>query len=122
MNIPIARSSRRFKDGLLIEEIRNGIPITENLGKSANEFPDAVPSVPTVISIPRDKWPMWTKALAKFATPEDKGIGDVVARMIGEENSAQFKAWHLATFGRSCGCNGRQARLNLQYPLEHGES
>ncbi len=68
-------------------------------------------------AIARDQWPIWAKALAKFSTNEDKGIGDVVARIIGDENSAKFKAWHLATFGRACGCNGRQKRLNMQYPL-----
>ncbi len=67
--------------------------------------------------IPRKDWPLWAKALAQFATPEDKGIGDVVARMIGAENSEKFKQWHIKTFGKSCGCNGRQARLNAQYPL-----
>ncbi len=63
------------------------------------------------------EWPIWAKALKQFATPEDKGIGDVVARLIGDENSAKFKAWHLATFGGPCNCNGRQARWNRQYPL-----
>ncbi len=63
------------------------------------------------------QWPIWAKALKQLAILEDKGIGDVVARMIGDENSAKFKAWHLATFGRPCNCNGRQARWNRQYPL-----
>ncbi len=77
-----------------------------------------VPEIHTdVRPIPSDKWPMWAKALAQLATPNDKGIGDVVARMIGNENSAKFKAWHLATFGRPCGCNGRQKLWNTKYPL-----
>ncbi len=67
--------------------------------------------------IPREEWPLWAKALAQFAAPDDKGIGDVVARMIGDENSAKFKAWHLATFGRTCGCNGRQNLWNQKYQL-----
>jgi len=70
--------------------------------------------------IPQDEWPMWAKALKQFAKPEDKGIGDVVARMIGDENSTAFKAWYLATFGKSCGCAGRQAKWNQQYPLQRG--
>lgn len=64
-----------------------------------------------------EEWPIWAKALKQFATPEDKGIGDVVARMIGDENSATFKAWHLATFGRPCGCPERRELWNRQYPL-----
>ncbi len=67
--------------------------------------------------IPSDQWPLWAKALAMKSTPDDKGIGDVVARMIGDENSATFKAWHLATFGTPCGCNGRQKLWNTKYPL-----
>jgi hypothetical protein len=63
------------------------------------------------------EWPIWAKALKQFAAPNDKGIGDIAARMIGDENSAKFKAWHLATFGRPCGCNGRQERWNRMYPL-----
>ncbi len=62
-------------------------------------------------------WPLWAKALKQLATPQDKGIGDVVERTIGNENSAKFKAWHLATFGRPCGCNGRQNLWNQKYPL-----
>ncbi len=72
---------------------------------------------PVIQSMPRDQWPMWAKALAQFATPEDKGLGDVAARIIGDENSSKFKAWHLATFGRPCGCNGRQKLWNQKYPL-----
>ncbi len=67
--------------------------------------------------IPTAAWPIWAKALKQFSKPEDKGIGDVVARMIGEEASAAFKAWHHATFGKPCNCNGRQARWNRLYPL-----
>jgi hypothetical protein len=63
------------------------------------------------------EWPIWAKALKQFSASDDKGIGDVVARMIGDENSMKFKAWYLATFGRSCGCTGRRERWNKQYPL-----
>jgi len=66
---------------------------------------------------PINEWPIWAKALKQFSTPEDKGIGDVVARMIGDETSAKFKAWHLATFGKPCGCTGRQKLWNTKYPL-----
>jgi hypothetical protein len=64
-----------------------------------------------------NEWPLWAEALAKFSKPEDRGIGDVIARMIGDEKSARFKAWYLATFGRVCGCNGRQEKWNRMYPL-----
>lgn len=64
-----------------------------------------------------EHWPIWAKALRQFSVPEDKGIGDVVARIIGNENSAKFKAWYEVTFNRKCGCIGRQKQWNLRYPL-----
>ncbi len=75
-----------------------------------NEVQDAQP-------ISRDQWPMWAKVLAGKSTPEDKGIGDVVARTIGPEASGAFKAFYEMTFGKPCGCNGRQKRWNIEYPL-----
>jgi hypothetical protein len=68
------------------------------------------------------KWPFWAETLRKFVKPEDIGIGDVVARIIGAENSAAFKAWYLATFGKPCGCTGRQILLNRKYPLHQSPS
>lgn len=67
--------------------------------------------------IPQTSWPIWAKALRFFAEPKDKGIGDVVARMIGDEKSQAFKKWHKKTFGKDCGCVGRQARWNRMYPV-----
>ncbi len=68
-------------------------------------------------SIPRKEWPTWAKALAMIAKPEDKGIGDVVARTIGAENSEAFKKWYKSTTGKDCGCTGRQNSWNIKYPL-----
>ncbi len=51
------------------------------------------------------------------AIPEDKGIGDIVARMIGKENSEAFKMWFKKLFGKDCGCTGRQLQWNRMYPL-----
>jgi hypothetical protein len=60
---------------------------------------------------------LWAKALKLLAKPQDKGIGDTVARIIGDEKSAAFKAWYKTTFGKSCGCSGRQLALNARFPL-----
>ncbi len=67
--------------------------------------------------IPRNEWPIWAKALVILSKPEDKGIGDVVARTIGAENSEAFKKFFKATFGKDCGCAGRHRQWNLKYPL-----
>ncbi len=80
------------------------------------KIPVTQPTKP-IQPLPRKDWPLWAKALAAFSKPEDKGLGDIVARMIGAENSAAFKTWYKTTFGKSCGCTGRQAYLNRTYPL-----
>lgn len=67
--------------------------------------------------IPAQNWPVWAKALKLVAKPEDKGIGDVVARLIGNENSEAFEAWYLRTLGKPCGCKGRHEQWNRMYPL-----
>ncbi len=87
-----------------------GTAQTENRFYRASEWEDDKP-------IPRDQWPMWAKALANRAMLEDKGIGDVVARTIGPEASGAFKAFYEMTFGKPCGCNGRQNLWNQKYPL-----
>jgi hypothetical protein len=74
-------------------------------------------SIKSVEPIPVEKWPIWAKGLRQLSKPEDKGIGDVVARLIGDENSEKFKAWYKTTFGKDCGCTGRQAEWNTKYPL-----
>lgn len=72
---------------------------------------------PRSVAIPREHWPIWAKALALKAKPQDKGIGDVVARTIGKENSARFEKWHRKIFGKECKCTGRRSLWNALYPL-----
>lgn len=68
-------------------------------------------------AIPRHEWPTWAVALEKLAIPEDKGIGDVIARTIGPIGGNSFKSWYGKIFNKSCGCNARQANYNAKYPL-----
>ncbi len=68
-------------------------------------------------AVPYSEWPLWAKTLAKFAQPEDKGIGDVAKRTIGEENGEAFKKFFKATFNKDCGCTGRHLEWNRKYPL-----
>ncbi len=115
---------KHFKNGVLVKEIRDGIEFSENLGKgpleiSRNPAVVHLRTTKTILPqpIPRKDWPLWTKALAMIAKPEDKGVGDIVARTIGAENSEAFKKWFKATTGKDCGCTGRQRRWNIEYPL-----
>ncbi len=131
-------NQKHFANGVLVKEVRDGIIITEHLGKTPSQLTAEIlasrkcgadpirvhrePSPPRPISkpiqpIPRRDWPLWAKALSMIAKPEDKGIGDVVARTIGAENSEAFKKWFKATTGKDCGCTGRQRRWNIEYPL-----
>ena len=71
--------------------------------------------------LPYSEWPVWAKALRFMAKRTDKGIGDVIRRTIGEENSDKFKAWFKKTTGKDCGCAGRQSKWNLMYPLKTNE-
>ena len=63
------------------------------------------------------EWPMWAKSLRQFSVPEDKGIGDVVLRIIGNEKSEAFKAWFQKIFNRPCNCDSRLKQWNALYPL-----
>ncbi|MDE2098242.1 MAG: hypothetical protein KGL39_13385 [Patescibacteria group bacterium] len=74
------------------------------------------PAAPTK-PLPRESWPLWVKALALVAKPEDKGIGDVLARIISLVGGKAYNAFYLKTFGQPCGCIKRQNALNGQYPL-----
>lgn len=67
-------------------------------------------------AIPRDKWPLWTKAVHALSNEADKGIGDTIARIIGPIGGDAFKAWHLKIFKRKCRCHWRQAMLNQLFP------
>lgn len=71
---------------------------------------------PPKIPVPREEWPIWAKAIALAASPEDKGVGDTVARTIGDRNSARFKAWFKTIFDRDCNCADRHAAWDTLYP------
>jgi hypothetical protein len=94
---------QRFEDGKLVEFSINGIQ--QPLSAVITE------------QIDPNKWPIWAKALKLLATSQDNGVGDVIARVIGPENSATFEAWHVKTFGKKCNCKGRHIRWNKLYPL-----
>ncbi len=113
MSMSLTKCQRWWENGVLIRELAYGVEVVGNIGKTPTELGLDIPNG----SIPRDQWPLWAKALSQFSKPKDRGIGDVVARMIGDEKSEKFKAWYLVTFGKPCGCNGRQKQWNTKYPL-----
>lgn len=65
--------------------------------------------------LPRSDWPMLVRVVARFATDDDKGVGDTVkraAKMIGAEMVTKV----LKAAGVECGCNKRRAWMNARYP------
>lgn len=63
-------------------------------------------------------WPLVLKPLKLLAKDGDRGMGDIVERMIGKDNSKDFQEWFRKHFGVACGCNERKEYLNQRYPLK----
>lgn len=68
--------------------------------------------------VPRESWPIWAKAMALLAKPDDAGIGSVVERVIGPFGGEAFKVFYQKSFGRSCGCTERRDSWDLMWPLK----
>jgi hypothetical protein len=66
---------------------------------------------------PAKEWPLILKPLKLLAKPEDRGLGDIIARKIGPIGGEKYKRWYEKTFGKSCGCDIRQEVWNERYPL-----
>jgi len=72
-------------------------------------------ATPVIHPLNRDRWPLWALAIALLKQDGEIGVGDTLERIIGPANSAAFKAWHMATFKKSCGCSERKAVWNQRY-------
>lgn len=57
----------------------------------------------------------WVRILTRLQTPEDRGIGDTVQRIAAKFGGERFKRF-AKRIGLPCGCTGRQARWNADYP------
>ncbi len=67
--------------------------------------------------VARADWPEWATLVALKAQPGDRGVGDVVARIVGPFGGDLFKSWYQKIFNKPCGCQERQENLNALYPL-----
>ncbi len=67
---------------------------------------------------PRRAWPIYLRPLKLFSRPADRGLGDIIHRLLGPMGRV-YPALHLKIFGRDCGCRSRRARWNTRYPLPH---
>lgn len=66
--------------------------------------------------VPPADWPLRAKAVAKLRKKAEAGVGDTIARLIGERNSALWEKAVIAITGKPCRCKGRRARLNRLFP------
>jgi hypothetical protein len=62
-------------------------------------------------------WPLLLRPLKMMSREGDRGLGDVVVHVIGDQRSDAFKNWYASQFHRDCGCDDRIAYLNRNYPL-----
>ena len=69
------------------------------------------------MSAPDDPWPLLLRPLRTLAQTGDRGLGDIVERVVGPVGGDAYKAWHERVLKRACGCEARQASLNALYPL-----
>lgn len=80
----------------------------------------AAPTMPPVArppaAMPRSEWPAWAVAVAKFAKPQDKGVGDTLERLINA-GMGFGDAWKAlrATLRLPCNCERDRDRLNVLY-------
>lgn len=81
--------------------------------QAQQDHPAPSPAAP---ALPRSAWPWSVKAIALLAKPDDRGVGDTLARLlIGGETLAA--AWQRLT-GKECGCDGRIDSLNTRYAYD----
>ncbi len=91
------------------------IPCCEDGVQVQNRYTNPVPSRrPGVVG---KDWPFALRPMKLLAKEGDRGLGDIVLRVIGEANSNAYKLWFQRLFGRPCGCSERQDNLNRDYPL-----
>lgn len=62
-------------------------------------------------------WPPLLVPLKLLAKETDRGLGDIVERVIGPVGGDLYKKWYEKIFGKPCGCQERQESLNADFPL-----
>ena len=78
--------------------------------------PDVDPKL--LAAIPRERWPLVVRAIAKLASPGDAGIGDTIHRHLDRFGADAMARLYTRIIGQDCGCDSRRARLNGMYQYE----
>ena len=98
----------------LNKEFPNGAPKPE----TANPATKPKPKQRKEIVWPSNVFGLVARTIKLMRTPEDSGVGDTIARVIGPIGGDAYKQWFLETFGKACGCTERQDQLNERFPYE----
>lgn len=101
--------------------IENAVWATLLRGETPPELPSGEsaplpPLPPPPDPVPREKWPLACRGVAKRAIAADKGVGDTLERLAGKVGGRKFKRIFKRITGLGCGCDDRQAWLNARYP------
>ena len=91
------------------------VPCYEGREPFRNSWTDPVSFTQRGLKSPN--WPLLLQPFKLLAKEGDRGLGDIVHRVIGESTSEKYKQWHLKIFGKPCGCSERQNTLNIEFPL-----
>ena len=91
------------------------VPCFDGAATYRNAFTDPVSYAKR--GLPSPKWPFILEPLKLLAKEGDRGLGDIVSRVVGDIGGETYKAWHLKIFGKPCGCSERQDDLNRDFPL-----
>ena len=62
-------------------------------------------------------WPLAARVLRGLRRPGEKGVGDTLARIIGNMGGDAFKRWSKR-LGFNCHCDDRQAALNSRWSYD----
>ncbi len=106
----IRRAAQKRAVGYYEEVIRRGTV----MGDVVELTPEDCDYLKEHFTPAENRWPLWAVVVSKTRAPQDRGVGDTIARQI--IGGATFKTWFKSTFGMSCGCTERQGSLNQKYP------
>lgn len=115
MNRNSPRESKTWIGGILVSHRRDG-------SEQISSPPIPALGVAAKISVgekTEPSWPIILLPLKLLAQEDDRGAGDIIARVIGPIGGDPFKVWYKRLFGKDCGCRARQETLNARWPLAH---
>lgn len=102
----------------------DGVPLTQHAKANQCAHPDgsryllATANVDPALftAVPKSRWPLVVRAIAKLSSKTDAGVGDTIQRHLERFGADAMKRLYTRITGHDCGCDSRRARLNGLYP------